>query len=421
MTWDVRGDGKWRLNAGLARYVVGVNTAIVDAGSSGGRTATYSYRYLGPAINTAAAGPYVTADTALPQLFAWFNANGGTNLPTRTAPSIPGVTTKVAEGIKAPNSDEYSIGIAREIGNKGALRVDYVYRDYRDFYGDYRDMSTGKVSDPTGRVFDLVVVDNTNTIDRSYKGLSGQASYRFTPDLQVGGNYTLSWARGNFEGEDSGSGPVRASANDFPEYRREEWNYPEGYTNGDQRHKVRGWFNYALPVPEGLGRIDVGVLQRFDSSTGYDNTITVNPTPYMTNPGYISPTTSVTYYLSERGDLRRDGIYPHRPVDQLVAPAPRPGQGPGVLPGHRDEPVQPLARGRLQHDHPAPRHQLGVRGVQPLHRDPGAGRALGLRPAVRPGDGHERLPDPPDGQLLGRPPLLIPEGVTSFIAALIKT
>ncbi len=308
-TWDVSGDGKWRVNAGFARYVMGVNTAIVDAGSSGGRTATYSYRYLGPAVNTEATGPYLTAAQALPIIFDWFNANGGTTRATRTAPSIPGVTTKVGDGINAPNSDEYTIGVAREIGNKGAVRLDYVYRDYRDFYGDFRDMTTGKVSDPTGRQFDLIIVNNTNTIDRSYKGLSGQASYRFTRDLQVGGNYTLSWARGNFEGEDSGSGPVRASANDFPEYREEEWNYPEGYTNGDQRHKVRAWVNYALPLPEGLGRFDLGLLQRFDSSTGYDNTITVNPTPYVTNPGYITPTTSVTYYLSERGELRRDDIF----------------------------------------------------------------------------------------------------------------
>jgi hypothetical protein len=215
----------------------------------------------------------------------------------------------VGEGIKAPNSDEYSIGLAREIGNKGAFRVDYVYRDYRDFYGDFRDMSTGKVSDPTGREFDLIIVRNTNTIDRSYKGLSAQASYRANRDLQVGGNYTLSWAEGNFEGEDSGSGPVRASANDFPEYRREEWNFPVGYTNGDQRHKVRAWFNYALPIPEGLGSLDVGLLQRYDSSTGYDNTMTVDPRPYVQNPGYINPTSSVTYYLSGRGELRRDNIF----------------------------------------------------------------------------------------------------------------
>ena len=58
-TWDVRGDGKWRVNAGFARYVMGVNTAIVDAGSSGGRTATYSYLYLGP-------GDQHRGDRALP-------------------------------------------------------------------------------------------------------------------------------------------------------------------------------------------------------------------------------------------------------------------------------------------------------------------------------------------------------------------
>jgi hypothetical protein len=297
------------VNAGFARYVQGINTAIVDAGSSGGRTATYSYRYQGPAINTSATGPYLTAEQALPLIFDWFNANGGTSRATRTAPSVPGVTTKVGDNVKSPNSDEYSVGLARELGTKGAVRVDYVYRNYRDFYGDFRDMSTGKVTDPTGRIFDLVVVKNTNSVDRSYKGLSGQVSYRLTRDLQLGANYTLSWAKGNFEGEDTGSGPVRASANDFPEYREQRWNFPIGYTNGDQRHKVRAWFSYALPLPEALGRVDVGLMQRFDSSTGYDNTITLDPRSYVTNPGYTTPTSSVTYYLSERGELRRDDIF----------------------------------------------------------------------------------------------------------------
>ena len=35
VTWDLNGDGKWRVNAGFARYVMGISTAIVDAGSVG--------------------------------------------------------------------------------------------------------------------------------------------------------------------------------------------------------------------------------------------------------------------------------------------------------------------------------------------------------------------------------------------------
>jgi outer membrane receptor for ferrienterochelin and colicin len=317
-TWDVMGDGKWKANAGFARYVMGISTAIVDAGSVGGRTATYSYFYKGPqSVNVgcseaAQANCTMTADKALPILFDWFFAANGRQdgipgkLTTRTTPNVPGTTTRVGKNLKSPNSDEYSIGLAREIGQQGAVRVDYVYRNYRDFYGDFRDMSTGRVYEPvSAKYYDLVEVRNTNSTQRDYKGVSTQFSYRLRRDLSMGANYTLSWARGNFEGETATDGPVRANANDMPEYRDEKWNFPVGYTNGDQRHKARVWGSFDLPTGDTIGRMTVGLMQRVDSGRGYDWSATIDSRPYVTNPGYVTPTSSVTYFFSDRGGMRR--------------------------------------------------------------------------------------------------------------------
>jgi outer membrane receptor protein involved in Fe transport len=315
-TWDVTADGKWKVNAGFARYVMGISTAIVDAGSTGGRTATFSYFYKGPNVNTGASGPYLTADDALPILFNWFFAANGRQdgmpgkLATRTTPSMPGVTTQVGNGLVSPSTDEYSIGIAYALGQKGSLRADYVYRGYRDFYGDYRDMSTGRVYEPvSAKYYDLTIVRNTNSVERNYKGLTTMFSYRLRTHFNLGANYTLSWARGSFEGETATDGPVRASANDMPEYRQAIWNYPVGYTNGDQRHKVRMWLSYSLPVAQKLGRFDVGLMQRFDSGRGYDSNATIDARPYVTNPGYVTPTSSVTYYFSDRGATTRENVW----------------------------------------------------------------------------------------------------------------
>ena len=41
-TWDVNGNGRWIVNAGFARYVAGISTALVDAGSAGGSGASGS-------------------------------------------------------------------------------------------------------------------------------------------------------------------------------------------------------------------------------------------------------------------------------------------------------------------------------------------------------------------------------------------
>lgn len=305
MTWDVKGDGVWVANAGFARYVQGINTAIVDAGSAGGRTATFSYFYQGPNVNADAGQPLLTSEQALKVLFDWFFANGGLDRATRTAPSVPGVTVKVGQGLRAPNSNEYMVGVSRQLGNRGVVRADFLYRAYADFYGDFRDMNTGKVTDPFGRVFDLTIVRNTDLANRSYKGLNLQASYRFGPAWQVGGNYTLSALRGNFEGEDSGSGPLRFAGDDQPQYRG-EWNYPTGYLSGDQRHKIRMWANYQLPFGDHLGRWTVGLVQRIDSSDASSADGTIDVRPYVTNPGYQSVPSSVTYYFGPRGDQRYD-------------------------------------------------------------------------------------------------------------------
>ncbi|MBM3817963.1 MAG: TonB-dependent receptor [Acidimicrobiia bacterium] len=308
-TWNATRDAAWVANLGFARYVTGVNTALVDAGSAGGRTATFSYFYQGPAINTNAAGPLLTAEQALPILFDWFFASGGTNRATRNAPSIPGVTTKVDSGLKAPNSNEWMAGVARQLGGRGMARVDYLYRSYADFYGDFRDPGTGKVTDPTGRVYDLTVVRNTNLANRTYKGVHAQAAYRVRSDLTVSANYTLSWQHGNFTGEDDGSGPIRFLGSDQPEYRQESWNFPTGYNPGDQRHKVRAWTQYRLPLPDAAGGFDVGIMQRWDSSDASSADGTIDPRNFVANPGYISTPSTVAYYFGPRGAQRYADVW----------------------------------------------------------------------------------------------------------------
>ena len=137
--------------------------------------------------------------------------------------------------------------------------------------------------------------------------MTADLRYRFT-GIQVGGNYTLSRTWGNFNGENVGSGPVRATFDTFPEYRQEAWNYPEGYNPGDQRHKARAWFSYMIPTPETFGHVELGVVQRADSGVAVDITGSVDSRPYVTNPGYVTPVNSVAYYFIPRGSFRWDSV-----------------------------------------------------------------------------------------------------------------
>ena len=306
LTWDLKGDGKWTANVGFARYVAGISTALVDAGSAGGRQASFSWNYQGPPVNTGA-GPYLTADRALPILWDWFFANGGNNRTTRTTPNIPGLSTRVNGDVVSPSTNEFSLGVANIVG-RAEWRVDYVHRKSVDMYGDFLNLSTGRVSDPAGRPFDLTLVSNSSQTRRRYDGVTGDASYRWSR-LQIRANYTLSKTWGNFNGENVGSGPIRSTVDTFPEYRQESWNFPMGYNPGDQRHKMRALVSYSVPVSDRVGRLDLGLVQRADSGVAVDVNGSVDTRPYVTNPGYVTPIGSVAYYFNPRGDFRWDPVY----------------------------------------------------------------------------------------------------------------
>ncbi len=259
-TLDLRRDGRWLVNAGYGHYVGTFITQVADAASSAGRQASYSFLYQGPSVNAGATGPYLSSYEALKVIFDWWNANGGTSRTPRQNPTIPGVNTAVDPDVQPSTTDEYTLGVAHPLGAKGAVRVDFIYREFGNIYSELLDLSTGVVADPrTARQFNLTVVDNTDTVARRYQGMSVQANYQFSKRLQVGGNYMLSYTRGSLEAESATSVTNFASSDYYPEYRRESWNYPYGYLNSDQRHRMRLWGSWTIPrVPLSRPRLVPG-------------------------------------------------------------------------------------------------------------------------------------------------------------------
>jgi hypothetical protein len=197
-----------------------------------------------------------------------------------------------------------------------ALRGDFVYRDYRNFYVQRDDTSTGVVIDSRpgapasvrGRVYDLAVVENTDLLKRRYAGLTTQAQYRFGTRFDVGANYTLSRLWGNVDGETVNGGPSASDILTYPEYKQEAWYYPEGDLSGDQRHRARLWANYGIRWVSGLTLslledIGSGVPYGAASGTGVD------PRLYVANPGYLTPPSgqNTTYYFTARDAFRTEG------------------------------------------------------------------------------------------------------------------
>lgn len=308
-TWDPSGRGTWAVNAGVARYTAGIASAISDLGSGAGRSSFFRYVYRGPSINTEvnAVRP-VSAEDALTTVFNWFFANGGTNLPLRDAPTYAGINRVIGTDLAAPSAWDFSAGIGRLLGSRGSVRADVIRRRFRDFYAEQKDLTTGRAADPTGTLYDLGVIVNTNQMQRRYDALALQAGYAVSARVRLGGNYTLSHAWGNFEGEAETSGPAVAEALLYPEYSRARWSYPAGDLAIDERHNLRAWAAYEMPLGW-LGRADVAVLHQVTSGSPLSSDAPVAVGQYVRNPGYLTPPPIGLYFFAGRGDLRADTMF----------------------------------------------------------------------------------------------------------------
>jgi hypothetical protein len=308
--WDPTGGGKWTVTASAAKYVAAISNPVADSSSAGGNPQTRQYIYRGPSINPAGTATPVPTAQAIRSVFDWFFANGGPGgLPLNGAPTIPGVTPQIGDSLKSPSAWEYAGGVSRQFGGRASLRADVMMRHYVDFYMRQADLSTGRVQAPDGRSFDLTVITNApdGLLSREYAGGTFTGSYRFGTTVDVGGNYTLSKAWGNFDGENVASGPVPFDYR-YPEYKQASWNFPDGDLAVDQRHRSRLWLNYSPTFAPGL---TLSLLQAIESGVPYAaaNTNGLNPQSFVTNPGYLTPpaSTVTTYFFSARDAFHTEG------------------------------------------------------------------------------------------------------------------
>ena len=312
VVFNPTGEDTWSVTGSVAKYVSAISQSIADQSSAAGNPQTRQFIYRGPNINPVGTANPVAPDVAIQQLFAWFFANGGPNLPLSGAPTIPGVSPQIGE-LTSPIAWEYASGVSRAFGGTATLRADVVYRDYRDLYVN-RTLPGQRAQDSEARSYDLQLIENDDDLlKRQYAGVTFQGAYR-RPVFDLGGNYTLSRNWGNTEGETVANGPISFEGTRYPEYKEASWSYPEGDLSSDQRHRSRLWLNYRPPFAGGL---TVSLLQLLESGVPYGaggrevnapdaSSSGVDARPYVTNPGYLTPPTPLQtpYYYTARDAFR---------------------------------------------------------------------------------------------------------------------
>ncbi len=320
VNWDVKGDGDLVAHANYGTYVAAVTNTIADSTSSGGAIGLFLSQYGGPALNVncsaANPGACMPTDQVLTQVFDWFLNNGGTddlnddlsNLPNLISVSIPGATSGIQGTLASPSTDEIALGVTKRLGNRGLLRADLVSRDYENFYSNQTNTRTGQVGTATGPA-DFTAVGNfgDQILEREYLGLHLQTRYRFTDRISAAVNYTLSELEGNVVGETGPSGPITTSPTSYPEYFDPAWAFPEGNLPDDQTHKFRGWVIVDLLDTQNQ-TLSMSLLQNFQSGQSFSLAGSIDTRPFVNNPGYETPPSTVTYFFSDRGEFTYDDI-----------------------------------------------------------------------------------------------------------------
>ena len=305
---DLKGDGRWLLHSGFSRYVSSLSNGVANDTAAGGAPALFIYFYTGDPINTGAP-PYLNTHEALAQLFAWFDAQGGTNAwHLLYLADIPGLTRGIPHGLKTPYTDEITLGFTARLGKEGVFRSDYVHREASDFYSQRVDLSTGQVEDELGNVLDFgEFVNEDALLERVYDGLHTQVQYRVSDRWTVAGTWTWSHLRGNWEGENINNGPLESDILSYPEYKDPSWNIPRGDLFGDQRHKLRAWAVWDA-ISTRRHQLSVSALLSYATGRPYYAAELIEVLDYVENPGYATPDTRPNYFFSGRDAFRTDAI-----------------------------------------------------------------------------------------------------------------
>jgi outer membrane receptor for ferrienterochelin and colicin len=291
VSYDIKGDGKYKVDVTYAEYAGRYNQAQVAANTSVGTPSLLYGYYVGPAGQGIDFAPGFD-----PSNYVFYYA------------AVPTANVFVDDNLKTPLTREVSLSGGIELPKGGFLKATYIDRDVSNFIEDYIDTTTGVteviLDGVSAGLFENQVIRNTNDHERKYQALLLQGSYRLTDSWSVAGNWTYQIANeGDFEGELANQPGLTSGAGNFPELFVER-NNPSGRFDDFQEHKVRLWSNYTFDLGR-AGGVDLGVVYRYDSPIAFS--YVANSVPYSAiqrsrDPGYNSiGRTQTNLFFGDRG------------------------------------------------------------------------------------------------------------------------
>ena len=301
VSYDVRGDGKYRFDATYAQYAGKYSESQFASNTDVGNPPGLLYFYTGPSgvgYDFAPAYDFFNPDN----YFVALACDGTQNI-------------FVADGISSPVVDEFTISAGMELDRGGFLRAVYTSREYNDFVEDFITTETGStqvlVEGNLAGTFSNTLFDNSDAPTREYEALQFIGRYRLSDNWTLDGNYTYQITNdGNFEGEGANTPGTSSVFGNYPEIRDPARHFPLGPLNDFAEHKVRAWTNYNLDVGR-AGNLNFGLLMNWDSGRVFSRFDEINITgiqaAILDAAGYVDePADQTVFFGGGRGDVEFD-------------------------------------------------------------------------------------------------------------------
>ena len=293
LSYDVRGDGKIRLDASYARYAGKYNDTQVGNNSNVGNPAYLYQYYVGPdGVGADFAPAYDPAN--------WVLISG----------MVPTATVRMDPDLHSPTTNEWTVAAGFALPKDGYFKAMYTNRKMGNFIETFFEPDSGSAMAVLEGVevgpFDVREYRNSDLPTREYQGLTFQASIRPFRRWNVAGNYTIQLKNyGDFEGENRNQPGVSSTWGDYPGLYVQERDFPLGRLAGFQRHKVRAWTSYDLGLGK-AGTATASLLWRYDSALTYS--LAAGSVPFsswqlaqIAGAGYVTPPNTQTLFFGKRG------------------------------------------------------------------------------------------------------------------------
>ena len=227
---------------------------------------------------------------------------------------FPTANVKMAPGLSAPVTKEFTASLGAAVGRRGYVEGTYVFRRTSNLIEDSIALANGVTNVVRNGVdfgrFTNIVYANSDVATRRYQGMLLQGRYSVQPNWSINGHYTLMLQdEGNYEGEAANQPGLTSQIGNYPEALNAARSFPMGRLQDFQRHKLRVWTVYTVGHI-GRGELSFSGLWRVNSGQVYSLAATGQPlSGVQANAlaAYPDQPSSQTIFFGPRGSETFDG------------------------------------------------------------------------------------------------------------------